>query len=77
MNLGSNKAIDVYGNKAKNYGNVDQYTSNDSLGQKWVVMQDSMGYKIISALNQHFVLDLSNGTVKMVETFKSINRMIL
>lgn len=27
-------------------------------------MQDSMGYKIISALNQHFVLDLSNGTVK-------------
>lgn len=63
INVGSNKAIDVYGNIVKNHGNVDQYTENDSLGQKWIVVKDNMGYKIISALNKNFVLDLSGGII--------------
>ena len=34
VNVGSNKAIDVYEGEAKNYQNISQYTSNNTYAQK-------------------------------------------
>lgn len=76
INVGSGKAIDVYGGKSVNGQNVAQYTSNNSLAQKWIVKKASSGFNIVSALNPNYVLDLYGGRVSNfgnVQIYKSNN----
>ena len=47
----------------KNGGNIEQYKSNGTRAQKWIVKRDGDGYIIISALNSNYVLDLHNAVV--------------
>ena len=56
--------------------NVAQYTSNNSLAQKWIVTKASSGFNIVSALNPNYVLDLYGGRVSNfgnVQIYKSNN----
>ena len=74
LNVGSNKAIDVYEGKAKNYQNISQYTSNNTYAQKWIVTNEGNGFKIMSAINTNYVLDLSEGKVQNtsnIQVYKS------
>lgn len=60
-NAKSGKVLDVSDGKASNGKNVQQYTSNGTRAQKWVVKKSNKGYMIISALDSNYVLDVSGG----------------
>ena len=60
---GSGKVLDVSGGSTAPGANVQQYTSNNSLAQKWVFVKNSNGsVKIQSALFPNLVLDVSGGS---------------
>lgn len=49
---------------ARNEQNISQYSLNNSLAQKWIVVNTNNGYKIMSALDYDYVLDLKYGVVE-------------
>ena len=59
-NAKSGKALDVAGASTVSGANVQQYTSNGSLAQKWILATNKNGtYRIASALDQNLVLDVA------------------
>ncbi len=76
ISVNSGKALDVSSGKAENYQNVQQYTSNGTYAQKWIVVKDGSSYMIISALHPSYVLDLNNAQVvnsQNIQIFQSNN----
>ncbi len=53
--LNSGKMLDVYGGNQSAGTNVQQYSSNNSDGQKWYIAQEKDGYSIISKCNGLYV----------------------
>lgn len=63
INVGSNKALDVYNAIPNNGVNVWQYEYNDSYAQKWIIKKNSDdSLTFVSALDSKYVLDISCGT---------------
>ena len=56
--------IDIKNGYSQNKQNISQYDSNNTYAQKWIIIKDGDGFKIVSALNDNYVLDLSGGNVK-------------
>lgn len=55
----SGKVLDIYGAGTANGANVQQYTSNGTYAQKWIVIKNSDGsYTFQSALAENKVLDV-------------------
>lgn len=48
---------------AENNRNIQQYFSNGTKAQKWIVEKKENGYVIMSALNSDYVIDLSGGII--------------
>lgn len=74
INVGSNRAIDLFKGNATNWQNVNQYTSNDTFAQKWIVSKEGNGFKIMSAIDINFVLDVASGKVQNsanIQVYKS------
>ncbi len=62
ISLCSNKALDVVSGKAVNSQNVQQYISNGTWAQKWILIKNSNGtYTFISAIDSNYVLDVNAG----------------
>ena len=62
-NVKTGKVIDVSNGKAFKGATVWQYASNGTLAQKWIVTKlASGGYRIVSALDSRFALDLYNAS---------------
>lgn len=72
----SGKTLDVVSGVAKAGANVQQYTSKSNYGQKWVVLKKTNGYMIISAIDDHYVLDLVNAIAKNQNNIQ-LNTIIL
>ena len=53
--LNSGKMLDVYGGYQNAGTNVQQYSSNNSDGQKWYIVQEKDGYSIISKCNGLYI----------------------
>lgn len=65
INVGTNKAIDVYGGKAQSFTNVWQYAYNDTYAQKWIARKNSDGsLTFVSALDKDYVLDIYGGRIQ-------------
>lgn len=54
----SNMALDVYAGHAFEGAKVQLWSANGTLAQKWVLIADGSFFKIASALDRSFVLDL-------------------
>ena len=60
MNVGSGKVLDVSGGTSAAGANVQQYESNESKAQKWIVVEGKNGRKtIVSALSASLGLDIA------------------
>lgn len=65
INVGTNKALDVYGGKAQSFTNVWQYAYNDTYAQKWIARKNSDGsLTFVSALDKDYVLDIYGGRIQ-------------
>lgn len=65
INVGTNKALDVYGGKAQSFTNVWQYAYNDTYAQKWIARKNSDGsLTFVSALDKDYVLDIYGGKIQ-------------
>ena len=68
INVGTNKALDVYGGKAQSFTNVWQYAYNDTYAQKWIARKNSDGsLTFVSALDKDYVLDIYGGRIQNEE----------
>lgn len=68
INVGMNKALDVYGGKAQSFTNVWQYAYNDTYAQKWIARKNSDGsLTFVSALDKDYVLDIYGGRIQNEE----------
>jgi hypothetical protein len=56
--VSSGKVLDVSGGSSEDGGTVQQYTSNSSYAQKWIVVKQPNGIKIYSALRPDLCLDV-------------------
>lgn len=63
MAVGSKKVLDVTGAGMGNGTNVQQYESNHSDAQKWIIKKNGESYQIISKLNG-LCLDIAGGSIK-------------
>lgn len=64
INIESGKVLDVYNANSISGTNVQQWTSNGSYAQKWIVVPiEKESFRIVSALDEHLVLDLCGGLV--------------
>lgn len=57
------KFIDVNNENASSGENVITYKKNGGRNQKWIVLKDGNGYRIVSAMNQNLSLDMYTGNV--------------
>lgn len=57
------KFIDVNNGNASSGENVITYKKNGGRNQKWIVLKDGNGYRIVSAMNQNLSLDMYTGNV--------------
>ena len=57
------KFIDVNNRNASSGENVITYKKNGGRNQKWIVLKDGNGYRIVSAMNQNLSLDMYTGNV--------------
>ena len=62
-NKRTDKYLDLSSAFASSKRKIQLYSGNDSYAQKWIVVKKNSKYKIISAVNPNFVLDLSNATL--------------
>ena len=60
-NLGSDKVLDVAGCVAGDFQNVQQWSATNGKNQQWKFIKSGNSYKIVSALNERFVLDVCGG----------------
>ena len=73
-NANSGKVIDVSSCIAENGRNIQQYNSNGTKAQKWIVEKKENGYVIMSAINSDYVIDLSGGIIsegRNIQLYKS------
>ncbi len=62
-NVNSGKVLDLYGAKAVDGNNLQQYVSNDTDAQQWLVSKNSDGtYTIASKVNKNFVMSLADSS---------------
>ena len=63
-NLNSGKVLDAANGRAENGANVQQYNSNGTLAQRWIIEKQSDGsYVIKSAVDQNYVLDITSARI--------------
>lgn len=62
-NKKTDKYLDLSSAFASSKSKIQLYNGNDSYAQKWIVVKKNSKYKIVSAVNPNFVLDLSNATL--------------
>ena len=60
INVNSGKALDVEGGTVALHKKLQQYTPNGTKAQKWKIIERSTGYKIASALDESYVIDLTD-----------------
>ena len=73
-NANSGKVLDVSLGIAENGRNIQQFFSNGTNAQKWIVEKKENGYVIMSALNPDYVIDLSGGIIsegRNIQLYKS------
>lgn len=63
-NMNSNKLLDVRSAQTANHTVVQQFDSNGTRAQKWIIIKVSNGYKIVSGLNSNMVLDIPSNEYK-------------
>lgn len=62
---GTNLALSIQNNKATNGANVYVSDNTYASSQLWKILQTDGGFKIVSALNENFVVDLTYGSTKI------------
>ncbi|MGN1277643.1 MAG: RICIN domain-containing protein, partial [Floccifex sp.] len=70
-NYQSGKVLDVTSAKAVSGTNVQQYQSNGTNAQKWIVVPTSSGYQIISALSPNLYLNVSSNNINISSNQKN------
>lgn len=60
----SGKVLDVAGGERKNGANVQQYTSNDSVAQQWILQEAGNGYYYVVSKASLLYLDIANGNAQ-------------
>lgn len=76
INKKSGKVMDVYDGGRSENKKIWQYQKNGSLAQKWIVQKVGTSYKVISALNEDYILDVKGGKANnnaSLQVFKSNN----
>lgn len=63
INTNTGKYLDLDSAYAQGGQKIQLFHKNDTYAQKWIVTKEESGYKIISACNPNFVLDLPGGYI--------------